>query len=98
MHTRIIVALAALAAGPVAAQEGRPDPSLPQGKAAPFEYRSAFEAYRPFGEEKPTPWRDANETVKSQDGGHASHGAKPPADAKPSAKPSAPSGGHGSHK
>lgn len=98
MHRRIIFALAALAAGAAAAQGARPDPSSPQGKAAPLEYRSAFEGYRPLKDETPASWREANEAVKSEGGGHAGHGQKPAADAKPAAKPPPAPGGHGDHK
>lgn len=45
-----------------------PAPAVPTGKAAPLEYRSAFEGYRAFSDDKPVPWRDANEEVKG--GGH----------------------------
>ena len=98
MYRRIAFALAALAAaGAAAAQSGRPDPSSPQGMATPLEYRSAFEGYRPFTEDKPAAWRDANEAVKSQ-GGHAGHGEKPAAEGKPAPRPAPHSKGHEGHK
>lgn len=96
MDRAIIAALAALTAG-LAAADGRPDPSLPQGKPAPSEYRSAFDGYRPFAEEKPTRWRDANETVKNADS-HGGHGQKPSADPKPASKPAPGNQDHGGHK
>ncbi len=84
MHKRFLIALTAMAAGAAAAQGGRTDPAEPKVKVAPLEYRSAFEGYRPYAEEKPAPWRDANEAVKGN-GGHAGHSPKPPAKPKPAA-------------
>lgn len=96
MHRRIVFALAALAAATSAAQEkARPDPTSPQAKVPPTEYRSAFEGYRPYADEKVRPWRQSNEAVKDE-GSHAGHGAKPPAE-KPAPKPEA-GGAHGGHK
>ena len=88
MHREIAFALAALAAGTAAAQDARPHPSSPQAKAAPVEYRSAFERYRAFVDEKPAGWRESNEAVK----------ADTPASAKkPASRAPAPHGGHGGH-
>ena len=85
MHKRFLIALAAMAAGAAAAQSsGRPDPTDQKAKVPPLEYRSAFEGYRPFAEEKPAPWRDANEAVKGNVG-HAGHSPKPPAKPRPAA-------------
>ena len=103
MHRSIFIALAALAAGTVAAEEARlPDPTDPRAKVPGVEYRSAFESYRPFAEEKLTPWRQSNEAVKG-DAGHGApaameSGTPKQADTpKPVAKPSgAPE--HGGHR
>ena len=84
MHKRFLIALVAVAAGGAGAQGGRTDPAEPKVKVTPLEYRSAFEGYRPFAEEKPAPWRDANEAVKGNVG-HAGHAPKPPAKPKPAA-------------
>lgn len=73
MYRRICIALAALAAGVVTAQERRPDPAEAKAKVPPVEYRSAFEGYRPYAEEKVAPWRESNEAVKPKPA------AKPPA-------------------
>jgi|KBSMisStaDraftv2_1062788.scaffolds.fasta_scaffold1911092_2 hypothetical protein len=42
-------------------------------------YKSAFEGYRPFADEKPIPWKEANETVRRRGGG-AAPAAPPPKD------------------
>jgi hypothetical protein len=98
MYRRIAFALAALAASAAAAQGGPSDPSSPQAKAAPLEYRSAFEGYRRFTDEQPAAWRESNESVKGDAGAHSAHGEKAPTDAKPASKPPAGHGGHGDHK
>jgi hypothetical protein len=87
MHRLIFIALAALAAGAVAAQETpRPQPTDPGAKVPAVEYRSAFSGYRALAEEKVAPWRESNEAVKP-----------PPEDKpKPDAKPAA--GTHGGHR
>jgi hypothetical protein len=89
MGRRIVFVLAALAAGTAAAQEARqPDPTSPQAKVPPAEYRSAFEGYRPLTEDKVAPWRESNEAVKES--GH---------DEKPAAqKPPAAGHEHGGHE
>lgn len=82
MHRPVFIALAALAAGVVAAQEARrPDPVEPKAKVPPAGYRSAFEGYRPYADEKVAPWRESNDAVKP----------------KPAARPPA-NGGHGGHR
>lgn len=103
MHRPIVIALAALAASTVAAQEARPNPTDPQARVPGVEYRSAFEGYRPFAEEKLAPWRESNEAVK--DGGdHASDATPAPAAPEPQAKPAAPEAkppmgmDHGGHR
>ena len=74
----------------------------PDARAA---YRSAFEGYRGYGDEKPVPWREANDTVGRIGGWRAyareAQGAAPPegAASQPGAA-SAPAtkDGHGAHK
>ena len=69
----IFVAPALLCAGLAVAQGGdRPDARDPRAKAAPVEYRSAFEGYRPFAEQELRNWRKSNEEVGAA-GGHAGH-------------------------
>lgn len=71
MHKSICFVLAVAVAGATAAAEQRlPDPSDPTAKAPPVEYRSAFEAYRPYAEPELAPWRAVNDEVRRA-GGHA---------------------------
>ncbi|MEJ8855902.1 hypothetical protein WKW79_15070 [Variovorax robiniae] len=64
--------LAALAVGTAA--QPAPDPAGAPPSAslpAPLPYVSAFEGYKPFKEEKPIAWREANETVYRRGGWRA---------------------------
>lgn len=45
------------------------DPLDPQSPSIPLSYKSAFEGYRSFRSDLPTPWRSVNETVRAV-GGH----------------------------
>ena len=82
LPARWLAALPALAAFAAGAQTG-PAPAT----AAPPPFRSAMEGYKPYAEEKPIPWKDANETVR-QRGGWRGY-AKESADDKPLADPHA---------
>lgn len=86
MHRAICIALAALTAGGVAAQEARrPDSADPGMKAGPAVYRSAFDGYRSFADEELRDWRSANKEVGAA-GGHLGH--RPGQDAgRPTPKP-----------
>lgn len=70
-----VAALAQPASAPSIAA-GAPAPA-PAGAAATdgsppvLTYKSAFEGYRPFADEKPIPWREANETVYRRGGWQA---------------------------
>lgn len=65
----VLPALAACAAG---AQTGpAPDTAVANEAAPPLAYRSAMEGYKPFVEEKPVPWKEANETVRQRGGWQA---------------------------
>jgi hypothetical protein len=63
----LLGALIALAARGVFAQPASASPPaashVPQAQAVP--YRSAFEGYQPFTEEKILPWKQANDTVRA---------------------------------
>jgi hypothetical protein len=52
----LVLAAAALIAGPAPAQ------TAPSASAIP-PYRSAMEGYRRFTDEKPAPWKESNDTV-----------------------------------
>jgi hypothetical protein len=82
LPARWLAALPALAALAAGAQTG-PAPSA----AAPLPFRSAMEGYKPFMEEKPIPWNEANEIVRQRGGWRAY--AKERDDDKPSADPHA---------
>jgi len=62
-------ALAALAAG--AQTSPAPNTAAATEAAAPLSFRSAMEGYKPFAEEKPIPWKEANETVYQRGGWRA---------------------------
>lgn len=107
MHRCISFTLAALAAGIAVAQEARPpDPVEPKAKVPPAEYRSAFADYKPFTEQEPAGWREANDEVGAA-GGHAGHrpgqapGAQPskpqPGAPESSDRPASQGGEHGGH-
>lgn len=49
----------------------RPDPLDAQASVPPVEYRSAFTNYRPLGEDKLAPWKDANEATARAGGWRA---------------------------
>jgi hypothetical protein len=100
MQRIFIVVPALLLAGTAAAQgEGRVTPLDPKAKVPPFEFRSAFEAYRPFADQELRDWPRANEEVGAA-GGHAGHrpGQGPSRQtSKPQAGKPAPQD-HGGHK
>jgi len=65
MKKRLLLLLSAAVAGTGCAQPAAgPDPTMSSGKAPALEYRSAFEGYQVFTDDKLVPWRDANEAVK----------------------------------
>jgi hypothetical protein len=70
MTKPLLLLLAAAGAGCAQSVTG-PDPAPPSAKAPALEYRSAFEGYQAFTDDRPVPWREANETVKEgTDRGH----------------------------
>jgi hypothetical protein len=78
------LALAAWAMLPLAAtaqqEHSSHTVSQPAASGGPVQYQSAFEDYRPFQEEGPTPdkvWRQFNEEMEML-GGHAGHMKDPP--------------------
>ena len=98
MRKFLAVLPAILCAGAAVAQSaGRANPLDPQAKVPPVEYRSAFEGYRPFADQDPRDWRDANEGVGRQASKPAP--GKPETPRAPSGKGDRPAeGGHGGHK
>ena len=57
------LAAAAAVAPYSAAQPAAPDPASASAPVPPVKYSSLLAGYRPFGDAKPTPWREANDTV-----------------------------------
>lgn len=73
MRLMLLAVPVLLFAGAAAAQQnGRPDPRDPRAEAAPVEYRSALEGYRPYAEPELRDWRKSNDEVGAA-GGHAGH-------------------------
>jgi len=71
LPARWLAVFPAVAASFAAAAQPAPVPSADEGVAgAPtgLSYRSAFEGYRPFTDDKPIPWKQANETVRQRGG------------------------------
>lgn len=92
--TRLARLLAGAALGGAAslawAQAGSIPAADPTAAVPAAAYRSAFEGYRPFVDEKVGSWREANETaaqvgghggIFGSQGGHAAHGGAAPASA-----------------
>lgn len=74
--------------------------SAAQAQANPPPWRSAFESYQTFTDEKTLSWRQANDTVQGVGGWRAyAREAAQPASAAASAPPSKAQGsaGHGAH-
>ncbi|MDQ0572157.1 hypothetical protein QFZ42_003991 [Variovorax paradoxus] len=70
----VFPAMAALAAMAQTPPDTAPAPAAPApGAAAPavLTYKSAFDGYRPFADEEPVPWKEANETVRQRGGWQA---------------------------
>ncbi|BEP39393.1 hypothetical protein GmRootV59_57640 (plasmid) [Variovorax sp. V59] len=71
LPARWLAVFPAVAAALAAAAQPASVPSADEGAAgAPtaLSYRSAFEGYRPFTDDKPIPWKQANETVRQRGG------------------------------
>ena len=100
MRFKLVAAVPLMIATAAFAQrDGRPDPRDPRAKAAPVEYRSAFEGYRPFVDTELRDWRKSNEEVGAA-GGHAGQRSGQGAGAQSSKpQPGKPeTSGQGGHK
>ena len=95
MRKRLLFCSLTLVGGIAAAQPtARPDPADPKAAGSPRPYQSAFKDYRPYVEQEPGRWREANDEI-GRLGGHPGHARKEAgALAKPAAKPHA----HGDRK
>ncbi len=71
MKRAIVLLLSASAVGAAFAQsEGKKPSAKPEVRVPPVHYRSAFEDYRPYREQKIAPWREVNDEV-ARVGGHS---------------------------
>lgn len=87
-------ALALAQATPAGAPSTAPVNSAAAPSPAPPEYRSAFEGYRPYTDEKTLSWKEANDSVGSIGGWRVyAKEAQEPASPGPAAKPD-PHAGH----
>lgn len=82
--------LAVFPAAAVLSALAQPAPNEPPAAApAALSYKSALEGYRPFTDEKPIPWKEANETVRQRGGWRAyareAAGEEPPKAQAPAA-------------
>ena len=69
IHPLAALTLAAFAMAPVpGAAQTSTTPPLEDPWAAQLPYRSAFEGYQAFSEEKLAPWKESNETVRQVGG------------------------------
>jgi hypothetical protein len=65
-------ALATLSTGVAVVQPASAQSEMAPTSAPPvLTYKSALEGYRPFTDEKPIPWKEANETVRQRGGWQA---------------------------
>lgn len=79
-------------------------PTSPAGTAAPKQaaaapYKSALESYEPFSENKPLPWREANDTVGKVGGwrAYAKEAHEAPAAAAPAPAATGTADPHAGH-
>jgi hypothetical protein len=99
LPARWLAALPALAAFAASAQAGpAPTGAAAAEPAAALSFRSAMEGYKPFADEKPIPWKEANETAHQRGGwrAYAKEGGGE-ADDKPSGAAN-PHAGHSKEK
>jgi hypothetical protein len=71
LPARWLAALPALAALAAGAQPGPAPTTAAAEAAAPLSFRSAMDGYKPFADEKPIPWKQANETARERGGWRA---------------------------
>jgi len=93
-----------------ASADARPDPLDARAPVPALKYRSSLAGYRRFADEKPAPWKEANETAariggwrayarEAQQGAAPGPSASAPAAGAARAAPaSAPAAGHQGHK
>jgi len=93
---RWLAALLVLAAGAAFAQGKAPTgvetPAQPAGSGG-ITFQSALQDYQPFSDEKPVPWKEANETVR-QIGGWRAYAKEAASSAAPQDGKADPHGAH----
>ncbi len=94
--------LASMLAFAASADAAGADPLDAKAQIPPLHYRSSMEGYRRFGDERPAPWKEANETAARIGGWRAyaretRDGAASAAGVAPAAPASAPGSGHQGH-
>lgn len=90
-----LIPLAALIAATAMNASAQTTPAPASPRSAQLPYRSAFEAYRPFAEERLLPWKEANDTVGKIGGWRAY--AKEASAAQPASGTATPHPTHGKH-
>ena len=78
---------AALAAAPPCAAQTRPDPLDPKAPVPALKYSSSLATFRGLGDDKPVPWREANDTT-ARIGGWRSYAREARAPAPAASMPS----------
>jgi hypothetical protein len=99
-YVAALTALAALGTAAQPAAPGSPASSAVSGTSTPphtTPYRSAFDNYRSFADEKPVPWKEANETVRAVGGWRAYAREASEAPAAPPSSPGTPATPHHGH-
>jgi hypothetical protein len=109
---RALPGLALLAAASIAQAQGaparteRPDPLDPRARVPAVVHPSPFAGYRRLGDDRPVPWKEANEAVNRIGGWRAyareaqtpDPAASAPGARAPAPPASGPAPGHGGHK
>lgn len=97
-----IAVAAPLACAQAEAGHSRPDPQDAKASVPPVSYESPFANYRVLSDDKPTSWRESNDTVGRIGGWRAyakeAEDAKPAGEAGPAKGAEPRQGGHDGHK
>ena len=101
LPARWLVALAAITALTAFAQTAQPTAEAPGGPTAPtaLTYHSAFDSYQRYQDDKPTAWKQANDTVHQRGGwrAYAQELQAPASEGHDDTQQPEPHAGHGMH-
>ena len=86
-----LLLVAALTAAASCAAQNKPDPLDPTAKVPALKFSSSLSGFRAFGEDKPVPWKEANDTT-ARIGGWRSY-AREAREVTPASAASAPMAG-----